>query len=480
MNLWAKTIGQLAMLSVALFFFSCEDENSIIGYPNPNKKFEVRTVEIPLGTSVLGMDSLITDNKSVPSYMSLVGKYNDPMLGTVRATSFLQIIPAFSARLPANAVYDSAVFQVRLNFYTYGLTTDHYERYTIHRIVGDSLNRLIQHSYYAHDYIDYFEEPMGEASVYLGVNEIKRQFGFSASQQDTVLLRSKLADDVGSQLMDLVQSSDHSTNAQRQKFIDTFKGIALVPSEESSTIMALNLNPNDNSNFSRLYLYYHTPSDTLVSNFVINLASFTNIVADRSATELAGALPDVDIDPASGLRYIQSGVPLATKIDLTNLYAFLDTTENIIVNEAALIIDEVESPAAFSAHSELRLKILNDNNTTRRNSLSSDSLALSKYNVVTDGRDYAVQADNYSAENPFAVLSYDSKEARIDGYLTLFVQSLFDNRNDEDGVNESRIKYLALFPNAPVATRTVNRTIFHKDKLKIRVTYTKPSQVNQE
>ena len=40
MNLWAKRIGQLAVLPVALFFFSCEDEAGVLGYKNPNPKFE--------------------------------------------------------------------------------------------------------------------------------------------------------------------------------------------------------------------------------------------------------------------------------------------------------------------------------------------------------------------------------------------------------------------------------------------------------
>ena len=58
MNLWVSRVGQLAMLAVALFFFSCEDETSILGFKNPNSKFRASYVEIPIESSVLLRDSL--------------------------------------------------------------------------------------------------------------------------------------------------------------------------------------------------------------------------------------------------------------------------------------------------------------------------------------------------------------------------------------------------------------------------------------
>ena len=54
------------MLAVALFFFSCEDETSILGFKNPKKKFQVGFVDIPLNTSsILVVDSLITDLRPI-------------------------------------------------------------------------------------------------------------------------------------------------------------------------------------------------------------------------------------------------------------------------------------------------------------------------------------------------------------------------------------------------------------------------------
>src|SRR5690349_3936895 len=74
MNLLDKSLGQLALLAVALFFFSCEDPTSI-GFPNPNDKFDIHTIEIPLETSTILVDSVITDNKTLRDGVTLVGKY---------------------------------------------------------------------------------------------------------------------------------------------------------------------------------------------------------------------------------------------------------------------------------------------------------------------------------------------------------------------------------------------------------------------
>ena len=92
MNLWVRTLRQLTILSVALFFFLCEDESSLLGFKNPRQKFNVRYVDIPLTTSqVMSVDSIITDLRPYldvnrrTQYVDgiVVGKYLDPDFGQV-------------------------------------------------------------------------------------------------------------------------------------------------------------------------------------------------------------------------------------------------------------------------------------------------------------------------------------------------------------------------------------------------------------
>ncbi|HET7179079.1 MAG TPA: hypothetical protein VFI14_05110, partial [Chryseosolibacter sp.] len=126
MNLWVRTLGQLALLTVALFFFSCEDESSILGFKNPNKKFKVNYVDIPLPSDVFLLDSLRTSNYyDVNRYPNellrmLVGQYADDQLGDVRAAAFTQFFTSSPSKLTSTAVFDSVTLQLRFDFYTYG------------------------------------------------------------------------------------------------------------------------------------------------------------------------------------------------------------------------------------------------------------------------------------------------------------------------------------------------------------------------
>jgi hypothetical protein len=75
MNLWVKRTGQLLLAAVALFFLSCKDEVTLPGFPNPNSKFKINYVEIPLESSVYLLDSIRTSNTPGDLQRVLVGQY---------------------------------------------------------------------------------------------------------------------------------------------------------------------------------------------------------------------------------------------------------------------------------------------------------------------------------------------------------------------------------------------------------------------
>src|SRR5688500_14589768 len=97
MNLWVNRIqGQLTVLAVALFFFSCEDEASRLGYPNPNSKFDLKTIDIPVSSSILLLDSIRTSNYDAVNDVNrfLVGRYNDSRFGDIASATFAELLPA--------------------------------------------------------------------------------------------------------------------------------------------------------------------------------------------------------------------------------------------------------------------------------------------------------------------------------------------------------------------------------------------------
>src|SRR5688500_3609324 len=107
MNLLAKSLGQLALLAVALFFFSCEDPTSL-GYENPSDKFDVNFVDIPLESSVWMLDSVPTNNFTYAGEVNrlMAGQYVDPRLGNISASFYTQYFTTSAAKLHSTAVLD--------------------------------------------------------------------------------------------------------------------------------------------------------------------------------------------------------------------------------------------------------------------------------------------------------------------------------------------------------------------------------------
>ena len=92
--------------------------------------------------------------------------------------------------------------------------------------------------------------------------------------------------------------------------------------------------------------------------------------------------------------------------------------------------------------------------------------------------DVAVQnaapiVDNDSAFYAFGdrspVLAYSSSTNSYSGVLSLFLQQLTLEEN------KTIFKSYVLYPTSPSAAKSVNRAIFPKDKIKLKVYYTKPT-----
>lgn len=495
MNLWAKRVGQLTVLAVALFFFSCEDETSLLGFKNPKKKFDVNYVEIPLSSGVFMVDSVFTDLRPIQVGVNLeitdgilVGEYHDPYFGKVTARSFLPIFASSSAISPPSgqtAVYDSATIQFRLNFYSYGFTGTQQKRFTIHELTGDTLTLFDGNRYYNDSPAPQYDaEPLGEAVITVKYDSLEKQAGLT-SKQDTILARIRLPDDYGIRLFDAART-DLTSKAAQLQFKYDFKGFALVPAE-SNGLLGFNI-INNFGQLSSVVLHYHTidnasgaVKDTLARNFGFNYPGFMRIDTERSGSELASVTVPYQSrdDFASGLRYIQSGAGIVTKVDLSAFYTFADTIENMIVNSAEIIIADVESPGGLKPHSSLMLRALkNEADQFMNIKVKTDRDLLTPYYLLamTPRNDYYAVSSELSVSSP-ATLNYDAGKKQFSSYITLFVQSLFTNKNDSDGINENRLKALALYPAAPSGERSVTRTLFHKDDLKLRIYYTIPTEI---
>jgi hypothetical protein len=487
MNLWVRTLRQLTILAVALFFFSCEDETSLLGFKNPNNKFHVGYVDIPLNVSrVFVTDTITTDLRPVvingqTSFVDglLVGQYQDPQFGNISSKSFLPLYPTSSTALQTGAVFDSITVQFRLNFYYYGFSGQKEQRFFVHELTGDTLSLFNGNRYYANSAApQYSSEPLGEAVANVNSNSFDTLANVTTGQ-DTIYATSRLTDEYGLRVFEAIKAG-FGTTGSNKLFKAQIKGLALIPGTEPGVI-GMNV-VNNFGQLSRVIVHYHTTNDagavadTLSRTLGFEFASFTKIDADRTGTELAAMQPYESVEPLSGQRYIQSGSPVVTKLDLTPFYNFADTVDNILVNSAQLVINNVTGPDGMKPHGSLLFRLMNNNSDLfLNNKVAADRELATQYLVLSSTTDYYFFAATDGGNT--ATLSYNDQEDKFSGFITLFTQSLFANKDDADGINENRLRYLALYPSNPPVSRSVTQTLFSKDNVSLRIFYTRANTV---
>jgi hypothetical protein len=407
MNLWVKRTGQLFI--AVLFLMSCEDDTFLLGFRNQNKKFNVRYQEFTLPSTVVQLDSSITDNLGFGDlYRLLVGEYVDPRFGTVQAIPFTQVQPSSFTQLDTLAEYDSITFQIRIDYYAYGPEVAPDEKFTIHEITEDSLSARTR--YYNYTSFGYDAAPLAEVSLKLASFT---EFTRSAQDNDTLLFEGRLDDTFGQKVFNNMIWTAEKTFKDMKKFKYNVKGLAFVPSQ-NNMILGLDIN----TNLTKLTLHYHTPTKDSITRTLNmapgNVQSFTNITTNRTG-DLAGMTQSYEgFAPASGNRYLQNGTPVVTKIDITKFYDFItgsadginDSLTQIIINSAELSMDVEAAPDGMPPPSILILKAMNSDDVFFNNVLDADSTELAGFYLHTGinpftrknfGKHYYPGGDNLEA-----------------------------------------------------------------------------------
>jgi len=488
MNLWANRVGQLAMLAVALFFFSCQDEASVLGFRNPNSKFKVSYVEIPIESSIYLRDSLRTSNFSYSGEVNrfLVGQYPDAVFGDIGAGAFSQFYTTNFYKLPETAEYDSVILQLRFDLYHYGATSA-----TPQTIGVYELDRPLSSDSIA----SYFNDSNIPSSTMLGSKTFSinpkdfDDFAASATDADTVItVRLPLDHDFGKRIFDsAIRYRDATTREDSafvyyKDFVEDFYGIA-IRSEVGDKIVGFNPTAAE----SIISVYFHAAdADSLFINLSFSgVIGFNQIKANRSTAELSYVTqPYKEYQPEDN-RYIESGIGILTKLDFSKFYEFIDTVPNILINSAELMIESVEA-SDYTPPAGLIMRVLKDNNRMKKYSPDnpqdvSDYIGYKGYlqfDFATPTTSPIVNDDSvFYANGQTPILGYSSTNNTYASSLTLFFQQLT--------LPDSKTKFrnFVLYPYSQKATiakpqsaaKTVNRAIFPKDNIKLKLYYTKPT-----
>ncbi|QOI96561.1 MAG: DUF4270 family protein [Flammeovirgaceae bacterium] len=485
MNLWVKRTGQL--LLAALFLLACEDEASLLGFRNPKSKFDVRFIEFPVHSSVLWLDSVRSSNFYWPNEINrlLLGSYTDEKLGSVSAGFYTQYFPTTTAKIATNSTLDSAVLQLKLDFYTYGNITMNPIQFEVYELA----KQISRNS--APFYFNKTTVPTGPlvGSGSLIINPLEFRNKFDSAKKDTVLIRIPLSSAFSQKLFNAALRYANGTTPQDSlqwrdfsTFTKEFKGLA-VKAVSGDKIVGI-----DPVHFeSRIIVHYQNPTlDSQTINIPIAgnaITSFNEIKSDRTGSEVEVSQYFTDFDPVTGLRCVQSGVGLFTKLDFSEFISFLesDTIPDIAINSAELVITDVESTEIFRSPGELYVRLLDPDNRlkkfNRQNTPQARDRDLKIMNLYNNST-RTLTADNFVV-NPDSVLTiftetstnfnlgYSASSNSYRGFFTLFAQELAIPETDKP-----RFRYFILYPKN--GAKTVNRVLFHKDKIKLRVYYTLP------
>jgi hypothetical protein len=532
MNLWVNRIkGQLTVLAVALFFFSCEDEANQLGFPNPNPKFDLRSIDIPLTSSVLLLDSVRTSNYDAGNDVNrlLVGQYNDTRFGNITSTVFAELVAVDSLDIDTvanrrdEAIFDSISIQFRHDFYVYGSAGSTQQKIDIHELTGKLVSGytvtkttsvggqhkpqvvtyLRPHSFLSKTTIPYNAAPLGSKTFNV---DLDKHLSYAADDTPPEIVTSVTLDPAfGQRLFELIRDNPDSARS-RTFFQNHFKGIAIVPQGDK----VIGFNPTDA--LTRMELHYHTTKeDSLILPIAFaGLVSYNQITADRSASDLNGLNTFYqDTDLGNDLRYVQAGTGVVTKIDFSAFKTTLANMNQVVIQDAEIIIQDVEDGGLLTPPGSLAVKLINDNNRFIKLPFpgrSGDYQA--SYNAIADYKGYINfnndATNSYSGyysvpangglrlafdstfyvmndNRTFLTLNYSKDKKSYRGSAPQFFQQLF-LRTDAPLYTKA-----ILLPYAPAATtsdpplgrhiygKTLNRAAFPKDKIILRVYYTTPA-----
>lgn len=507
MNLWGRIAGSAFL--VLIFIVACqEDETSLNGFKTGANKFKVAYVELEMPSTVMTFDSLRTFSDPNQQFLEkrlLVGRYVDNRFGEVSAEAFTQYGPLQPiVTIPETAVVVSAFLVLSFDFYQYGGNEISNNTFTVHELLDSipptdpaslpiNVKRVANYQpYYFNTNFPYDPTPIGSASFQVNPEVFNKTLDDirnnpSSLDHNTIdTLEIQLNDDFATRLFNFARAQTEDYKNQR-RFRRIFKGLAIRPSSSDSKIVGFN--PQiDSTAFtkSRIILNYDeidasTGDKTrkvleyslyrLTTSTVV--FGFSKITANRTGTPLSALTsPHVESE-VDGNRYYQAGNPVTTKVTFDKFLEFADTIPNLIFNSVQLSID-VDDAETFAPPSKLRFRYLNSSNEYVN--FYSDRQADFQFptypaSMTYDEEGWYIigQRLNTATVGNLFDINYNPETRQYTGDLTDFFQTLYNIKD-----NQFRYTDFALAARTPLEGLSVNRTVFKKENIKLKIFYTVP------
>ncbi len=322
------------LIVVMLMVASCSSDNLntsdfLAGEEFTDSNLRVVLVDtLTVETSTMKFDSIVTSE----STRILVGKYTDPVFGTVKTSSYMGMLPS-SFSIDSEAEYDSINLYLKLDSYYYNdtLRTNTIKVKRLTKTLKPKEDDYI----YNTDSAEYLEDDL---AIYT--------YTPRPTAGDTLEIR--LMDDLGLDLFSKFQEKDITTSDQ---FKDYFRGIALLPGDDDNGSV-IGFSKTSGASFIRIY-YSTAEEDERVQEYLdINLdvtsdpvPFFNQILAENPIAPLQ-TLTNKEINLSSAdvdnLSFIQSGIGITTRIQIPYLKTLYDIKGQGTLLDAVLKIKPAE------------------------------------------------------------------------------------------------------------------------------------------
>jgi len=337
-----RLFGFLCM--VLLLCCSCTSEyyNSsgfLAGEQFTDSNLRVMLIDtLTVTTSTIKFDSIITSEAT----RMLIGSYEDPVFGTVSASSYLGMIPS-SYTIDTEAEFDSIVLYLMQDSYYYNdtLATNSIRV----KSLTETLRAAEDEYYYNIGNVEYSEKDLAV-------------FSYTPRPLDKDTLEIRLTDTLGINLFHKFREKEITSNDQ---FRDYFKGLALLPVEnDEGSIIGF----SKDSNASYLTIYYSTAEENEREQHSLNIildetldpVPFFNQIKAVDPISPLNTLVDQEVElnseDVNNLSYIQSGIGITTKISIPFLRNIHDINGKGTVLDAVLKIRP--SPNSYDENLDLR------------------------------------------------------------------------------------------------------------------------------
>ncbi|MBA7506241.1 hypothetical protein ES706_04922 [subsurface metagenome] len=302
----------------------------------PGEKINVKyTDDFTLDAYTYSADSVRSDKMG----QALLGSKVDPVFGTSKADFITQARLSEAKDFGTNPVADSLVlFLLTAGFYGDGETDQILEVFEL--------------------IIDLDEDSSYYSNLSLEGILNETFIGTTTFRPSDTLISVKLNTSIAQKIVDSI-NYEH-----QEEFLEVFKGLYVTSENvtERGGIVNLDLLSSD----SKLTIYYHTDTDTISYDFVINESSvrINRFSHDYETADIAYEISHLDDSIHDTVIYTMGMGGVYTLIDLSFLESWRDTMP-VAINNAEIIV----SLSAYDPFSEmfpppekLELKTMNENN----------------------------------------------------------------------------------------------------------------------